>query len=107
TPIGSSAKTVKFRGGGKENHAFNFFFDGTGILTHRTVSEQIDELNSLIYHYNGDIHESNYIKIFWGTQSEFRGRLESFEQINLMMDTDGTPLRSEEHTSELQSREHL
>jgi len=95
TPIGSSAKTVKFRGGGKENYAFNFFFDGTGIITYRNVSEQIDELKSLIYHYNGDIHESNYIKIFWGTQSEFKGRLESFEQINLMMDTDGTPLRSE------------
>ena len=93
--IGSSVKTVKFRGDGEEKYEFNFFFDGTGIITSKNVADQIDELKKLVYHYNGDIHESNYIKIFWGTQSEFRGRLKSFEQINLMMDTDGTPLRSE------------
>src|SRR5690606_22119981 len=86
--IGSSVKTVKFRGDGEEKYEFNFFFDGTGIITSKNVADQIDELKKLVYHYNGDIHESNYIKILWGLQSEFREIWKCYEQIKFCMDTD-------------------
>ena len=95
SPVGSSTDTVKFKGGGSEKYEFNFFFDSTGIFSTRKVDDQVNELKNLMYTYNGDIHEPNYIKIFWGTQIEFQGRLNSFEQVNTMMDTDGTPLRAE------------
>ncbi|MDO9554658.1 LysM peptidoglycan-binding domain-containing protein [Rhodonellum sp.] len=95
SPIGGSAETIKFKGAGPEKYEFNFFFDGTGIITSKKVDDQVEELIKLMYSYNGDIHEPNYIKIYWGTQSEFQGRLTSFEQVNTMMDTDGTPLRAE------------
>lgn len=95
TPIGSSGDTVKFRGGGSEKYEFNFFFDSTGIISSKKVDDQIKDLKDLMYSYNGDIHEPNYVKIFWGTQFEFQGRLYSFDQVNTMMDVDGTPIRSE------------
>lgn len=95
TPIGSSANTVKFRGGRSEKYDFNFFFDSTGIISSKKVDEQIKEIKDLMYSYNGDIHEPNYIKIFWGTQLDFQGRLLSFDREVSLMDIDGTPIRAE------------
>ena len=95
TPIGSSANPVKFTGGRSEKYEFNFFFDCTGIISSKKVDDQVKEIKDLMYTYNGYIHEPNYVKIFWGTQFEFRGRLYSFDQVNTMMDIEGTPLRSE------------
>ncbi|SIN80175.1 CIS tube protein [Algoriphagus halophilus] len=95
SPIGSSYESTKFRGAGPKVFTMDFFFDGTGILNSEKVDLQIQNLKDLIYTYNGDIHEPNYIKIFWGTQFLFQGRLQSWEPNYTMMDTDGTPLRAE------------
>jgi hypothetical protein len=95
TPIGSSKNSVKFRGYGDEKYEFNFFFDGTGIFSSQPIDIQIKKLKDLMYSYNGDIHEPNYIKIFWGTQLDFQGRLLSFDREVSLMDIDGTPIRAE------------
>lgn len=95
TPIGSSKNSVKFRGYGAEKYEFNFFFDSTGIFTANPIDDQIKELKDLMYSYNGNIHEPNYIKIFWGTQLDFQGRLLSFDREVSLMDIDGTPIRAE------------
>ncbi len=95
SPLGVSAETLKFRGTGSKLFNMDFFFDSTGVLSTQPVDDQIDELKDLIYTYNGDIHEPNYVKILWGTQSLFEGRLKEWEILYSMMDLDGTPLRAE------------
>ncbi|WP_139229133.1 CIS tube protein [Algoriphagus aquimarinus] len=95
SPIGTSMESVKFRGAGAHEFEINFFFDGTGVMTKQKVDDQINQLKSLIFTYNGDIHEPNYVKIFWGTQFLFQGRLKTWQPTYTMMDPDGTPLRAE------------
>ncbi len=95
SPQGTSAETVKFRGAGSKLFTMDFFFDSTGVLSTQPVDDQIEELKELIYAYNGDIHEPNYVKILWGTQSLFEGRLKEWDVLYSMMDLNGTPLRAE------------
>lgn len=95
SPLGISAETVKFRGAGAKTFNMDFFFDSTGVLTKDPVDQQIADLEALVYTYNGDIHEPNYVKIIWGTQSLFQGRLKEWDILYSMMDLDGTPLRAE------------
>ncbi len=95
TTNGSSAQTVKYKGGGPSLFEIVFFFDGTGVISKEKVDDQIKGIKDLIYKYNGDIHEPNYIKVYWGTQSLFQGRLRSWNTNYTMLDIDGTPLRAE------------
>lgn len=95
TTDGSSAKTARFKGTGNSYFELVLFFDGTGVISNDDVAKKIDEVKGLVYTYNGDIHEPNYIKILWGTQSVFQGRLQNWNVNYTMMDTDGTPIRAE------------
>jgi hypothetical protein len=92
---GSSAQTVTYKGGGSSNFDVVLFFDGTGIISNESVEDQIGKLKKLTYDYNGDIHEPNYLRIYWGTQSLFQGRLESWHVSNTLIDLDGSPMRAE------------
>lgn len=95
TTIGSSAQTATFKGSGSGQFEIVMFFDGTGVLTKEKVDDQIKEVKDLIYEYNGDIHEPNYLRVYWGTQSLFHGRLKSWNVNYTMLDMDGSPLRAE------------
>ncbi len=95
TVNGSSAQTVKYKGGAAGLFELALFFDGTGVITDEKVDDQIKKAKDLIYTYNGDIHEPNYLKVYWGTQSLFQGRLKSWNVNYTMLDMDGTPLRAE------------
>lgn len=95
TVNGSSAQTVKYKGGAAGLFELALFFDGTGVITDEKVDDQIKKAKDLIYSYNGDIHEPNYLKVYWGTQSLFQGRLKSWNVNYTMLDMDGTPLRAE------------
>lgn len=93
--IGSSAQTAKYKGSGSGTFELNLFFDGTGVITKDKVDHQIKEVKDLIYQYNGNIHEPNYLRVYWGTQSLFQGRLKSWNVNYTMLDMDGSPLRAE------------
>lgn len=95
TTIGSSAQTAKYKGSGQGLFELVFFFDGTGVITSDKVDDQIKTVKDLIYQYNGNIHEPNYLRVYWGTQSLFQGRLKSWNVNYTMLDLDGTPLRAE------------
>lgn len=95
TVNGSSAQTVKYKGGAAGLFELALFFDGTGVITDEKVDDQVKKVKDLIYTYNGDIHEPNYLKVYWGTQSLFQGRLKSWNVNYTMLDMDGTPLRAE------------
>jgi signal peptidase I len=95
TTIGSSVQTAKYKGGGTGLFDIVLFFDGTGIISKNRVDEQIKEVKDLVYQYNGNIHEPNYLRVYWGTQSLFQGRLKSWNVSYTMLDMDGSPLRAE------------
>ena len=95
TTIGSSAQTAKYKGSGSGMFEIIMFFDGTGIISKEKVDGQIKEVKDLIYQYNGDIHEPNYLRVYWGTQSLFQGRLKTWNVNYTMLDMDGSPLRAE------------
>ena len=95
TTNGSSAQSVKYKGGIAGLFEIILFFDGTGVITDEKVDDQVKKVKDLIYSYNGDIHEPNYLKVYWGTQSLFQGRLKSWNINYTMLDMDGTPLRAE------------
>ena len=95
TTNASSIPAVKYKGGGQSFFEVVLFFDGTGVVTRDKVDEQIRKVKDLVYKYNGTIHEPNYIRIFWGSQFLFEGRLKSWDVSYTMLDMDGTPLRAE------------
>ncbi len=95
TTNGSSAQTAKYKGGGSGLFEIVLFFDGTGIITKKKVDDQIKDVKDLVYKYNGDIHEPNFLRVYWGTQSLFQGRLKSWNVNYTMLDMDGSPLRAE------------
>ncbi len=95
TTNGSSVQTTKYKGGKAGSFELILFFDGTGIITAEKVDDQIKKVKDLVYSYNGNIHEPNYLRVYWGTQSLFQGRLKSWEVNYTMLDMDGTPMRAE------------
>ncbi|MFA5330602.1 MAG: hypothetical protein WC384_22610 [Prolixibacteraceae bacterium] len=95
TTNGSSVQTAKYKGGKAGSFELILFFDGTGIITAEKVDDQIRNVKDLIYSYNGNIHEPNYLRVYWGTQSLFQGRLKSWDVNYTMLDMDGTPMRAE------------
>ena len=71
------------------------FFDGTGIVSKAKVADQIKKVKDLAYKFNGDIHEPNYLRVYRGTQSLFKGRLQSWNVNYTMLHMDGSPSRAE------------
>lgn len=92
---GSSAQTVTYKGVGSSDFDLQLFFDGTGIISTEKVEDQINEFKNLAYNFNGDIHEPNYLRVYWGTQSLFQGRLKTWNINHKLIDLDGSPMRSE------------
>ena len=92
---GSSAQTVKYKGAGESHFDVKLFFDGTGIISKEPVESQVKKIKDIAYSYNGKIHEPNYIKVYWGTQFLFQGRLTKWDIDHTMIDLDGSPKRSE------------
>ncbi|AOW20709.1 CIS tube protein [Urechidicola croceus] len=93
--IGSSEQTQNYVSGGASLFEMILFFDGTGIISTKKVDTQIQEVKDLTYKFNGDIHEPNYLRVYWGTQTLFQGRLKTWSVNYTMLDKDGTPLRAE------------
>lgn len=81
------------------NHMGSFkmvlYFDGTGIVSKEKVADQIKKIRDLVYKFNGDIHEPNYLHVHWGIQVLFEGRLKSWNVNYTMLHMDGYPLRAE------------
>lgn len=95
SPNGSSEQTVKFKGAGQDEFELNLFFDATGVISTQSIEDQISKVKDLVFNFNGDIHEPNYVRIYWGTQSLFQGRVKSWNVSHTLVDGNGTPLRAE------------
>jgi hypothetical protein len=81
--------------------SLDLVLDGTGASEmgalapkRKSVSERVQELVDVTFHYNGSIHQANYLLVTWGKLS-FSCRLASLTVNYTRFDRDGTPLRAE------------
>ena len=76
---------------------FSIIIDGTGVVTQSgkpDVKTQIDQLNDIVYKYQGENHEPNHVRVLWGSLIFF-GRLESMTINYTLFAPGGAPLRAE------------
>ena len=80
---------------------FSIIIDGTGVVNlpipgtgSADVKTQIDQLNDIVYRYQGDRHEPNHVRLLWGSL-KFYGRLESMTINYTLFAPGGRPLRAE------------
>lgn len=96
--IGQSGSDAKFSGVKPEEIKFSILLDGTGVIagpdaTIKSVKDQLDNLNSIVYKYDGDKHEPSHVRVLWGSQI-FYGRLDSMGIENTLFKPSGEPLRA-------------
>jgi nucleoid-associated protein YgaU len=96
--IGQSGSDAKFGGVKPEKLKFSALIDGSGVVTPADASTtdvktQIKALKDIVYKYDGDKHEPNYVRVLWGSQIFF-GRLESLSVDNTLFKPSGEPLRA-------------
>jgi len=94
--IGQLASDTKFSGIKPETITFSILIDGTGAvngLSTPDVKTQIEQLQDIVYKYDGDDHEPNHVRVLWGSQI-FYGRLETMSVENTLFKPNGTPLRA-------------
>src|SRR5262245_61909753 len=80
---GMSAALLKFDRMGEETVAFKIMFDGTGVVpgtpadpNSPSIKKAIDDFRTLVFKYQGQLHEPNYLQLTWGTLA-FRCRLKT------------------------------
>jgi hypothetical protein len=76
---------------------FSIIIDGTGVVgdsANQDVASKIDELNEVVYKYDGSNHEPNHVRVLWG-KLKFFGRLESMSIDYTLFAHGGKPLRAE------------
>lgn len=82
-----------------ETVSFALLFDGTGAVPLPTgaqrvdVKTQLDQLNSVVYKYDGTKHEPGRVRLLWGTLIFF-GRMESLSTHYTLFKPSGDPLRA-------------
>lgn len=73
----------------------NILLDGTGILSIEPIESQIERLRQLVYNYNGEIHEPNYLRFRGDSQTIFEGQIKIWNIHHILFCTDKKPLRTE------------
>ena len=91
----SANKAQDFEKYGKETLSFSIVFDGTGVLpgtNSSTVKDLVNDLDVVIYNYNGNIQRPNFVVINWGDLL-FKGQLSSYSLNYTLFSPNGDPLR--------------
>ena len=96
---GRTAQAPKFALAGEEEVSFDIVMDGTRIaqsllqIEPVSVETQISNLKKVVYTFNGDIHQPNYVQIVWGSFL-FNLRLKSLNVEYTLFKPSGDPLRA-------------
>ena len=106
-PPGKGAGPQKFERVAAQTFKLDVLFDGTGVannpseflssITNVTeppdIHEEITTFRDTLIYYNGDNHETAFVKITWG-KLEFKGRVQSVDINYTLFKPDGHPLRA-------------
>jgi hypothetical protein len=85
--------------------SFELLFDSTGVVKDTQgedveyVQERIQELEALIYDFQSESHQSNFVEIKWGKHFLFRGYLTSIQINYTLFDSNGDALRAKVNLS--------
>lgn len=94
---GEQGTTMKFNATQPETVNFNFVLDSTGVvkfpLPGSAVKDQVKKLNGVVYDYDGNDHQPQFVRILWGSLIFF-GRLTSMSIDYTLFKHNGTPLRA-------------
>jgi len=98
--LGQIGSESKFSAIGPDKLNFSLLFDGTGAIPPSTPEERnkevisyLNELNAVIYQYDGNKHEPSHVRVLWGTLS-LDARLESMSTQYTLFKPSGEPLRA-------------
>jgi hypothetical protein len=105
---GRSMPVLKFNKVLAQEISFDFLFDSTGVAEAasiaglsnpaiapkaKAITDQINDFNKRVLHYEGEIHRPYHLKIYWGTLL-FKGVLTSIDIEYKLFNTDGSPMRA-------------
>lgn len=94
---GTSGKELKYEKTEPEEMTFEFLFDNTGIIDgkHReNIADDLKKFKALLIEYKGDSHQPNVIKLIWGKNSVFKGRVMELSIAYKLFNPDGSPIRA-------------
>jgi Contractile injection system tube protein len=98
--LGQIGSESKFSAVGPDKVSFSLLFDGTGAVPPSTPAEankevitHLNDLNNVIYKYDGQKHEPSHVRILWGTLT-MDARLESMSTHYSLFKPSGEPLRA-------------
>jgi len=93
--MGQSAPQPKFQHVGGEKVNFDIVLDGTGVVPGKRpdVKTQIQQLNGIVYQYDGNNHQPDLVRLLWGSFIFF-GRLTSMSAEYTLFKPSGEPLRA-------------
>lgn len=94
---GTSGVQLKYEYTEPEEITFDFLFDNTGIIDgtpRESVVDDLKKLKDVLISYKGDSHEPRHLKLVWGENSIFKGRVTELSINHKMFKPDGTPIRA-------------
>jgi nucleoid-associated protein YgaU len=93
---GRSGDSPQYNISKPQDFNIDILFDGTGVLSPSGTSDvtlRIQEFLNIVYKYNGDTHQPNYVILIWGTLL-FKGRLVNLDIDYKLFNPDGLPIRA-------------
>ncbi len=94
--VGQVGSDTKFGHIEAEKINFDIVLDGTGVVDVAGVPDvktQVKQLNDIVYKYDGEKHETNVVRLLWGSLIFF-GRLDSMAIEYTLFKPSGEPLRA-------------
>ena len=105
---GDQGTDTKFMSTAPEQVKLDFMLDSTGAisgnkLNKTPVREQVDMLLNVVYKMDGDIHQPNFLKVLWGSNSlagygsklrAFTCKLSKLDINFILFDNTGEPVRA-------------
>lgn len=94
---GTSGQEMKYEKTEPQEMTFEFLFDNTGIIDGKardSIADDIKKFKELLIEYKGDAHQPNVIKLVWGDNAVFKGRVLELSIAYKLFSPNGSPLRA-------------
>lgn len=94
--MGSANMALRYNVSPPKELSFRLIFDNTGIFpdSDKSVKDQLEALQDVVYKFQEDINSPYYVRVIWGV-IDFKGKLVGLETSYTMFKSDGAPIRAE------------